>query len=101
MIELTVRLDEIDYDSLAEYLVPLFADKIDRGGILGGMLSKNKGMATGIVKTILSKMTQEQRDRLVAEQLTKNREKLLKAANEAAARQGIRGKVTGFDVANK
>jgi hypothetical protein len=101
MIELTIRLDEIDYDSLAEYLVPLFADQIDRGGILGGMLSKNKGMAVGIVKMILGKMTQQQRDKLVCEQLMKNQAKLLKTANEAVARQGIRGRVVDFDAAAK
>ena len=89
MIELTVRLDNIDYFSLAEYLVPLMTDQIDRGGILGSMMAKNPNMATGIVKTILGKMTQEQRDEFLCQQLEKNRDALIRKGTQAAARQRI------------
>jgi len=90
MIELTVRLDDIDYFSLAEYLVPLMTDQIDRGGILGSMLSKNPAMAEGIVKSILEKMTQEQRDEFVCRQLEKNRDFLIREGMKAAAEKHVR-----------
>ena len=89
MIELTVRLDNIDYDSVAEFLIPLLSDKIDRGGILGSMLAKNPEMATGVFKTILNKMTQEQRDELVVQQIQKNRDSLIRKGAQAAAKNGI------------
>ena len=41
MIELKLLVDEVDYDSLAETLLPLVQDKLrDSGGMLGGMLSR-------------------------------------------------------------
>ena len=56
MIELKILVDDIDYNSLTELLVPLLAEKLEKdgkGGILGGVLSGNRGMAVSMARTLL------------------------------------------------
>ena len=56
MIELKILVDDIDYNSLTELLVPLLAEKLEKdgkGGILGGVLSGNRNMAVSMARTLL------------------------------------------------
>ena len=88
MLELRILVDNIDYDSIAEYLIPVVAEKLrreDKGGILGSVLAGNPDMA----RTLLGAMSQEQKDRLLVQLVTKNREKLLDKGNRAARDKGI------------
>ena len=85
MLELRILVDNIDYDSIAEYLIPVVAEKLrreDKGGILGSVLA-------GMARTLLGAMSQEQKDRLLVQLVTKNREKLLDKGNRAARDKGI------------
>ena len=42
MIELKILLDEVDYRSLSEVLIPALAESMAKdGSVLGGMLSQN------------------------------------------------------------
>ena len=85
MIELKILIDEIDYDSVADFLVPLLVEKLkkeDRTGLFGSVLSGNSGL--------LEKLPQEKKDELVVQLLTKNRDKLLETGRTAAAKNGIR-----------
>ena len=91
MLELRILVDNIDYDSIAEYLIPVVAEKLrreDKGGILGSVLAGNPDMA-GMARTLLGAMSQEQKDRLLVQLVTKNREKLLDKGNRAARDKGI------------
>lgn len=93
MIELKILIDEIDYDSVADFLVPLLVEKLkkeDRTGLFGGLLSANTGMASNMARGLLEKMPQEKKDELVVQLLTKNRDKLLETGRTAAAKNGIR-----------
>ena len=55
MIELKLLVDEVDYDSLAETLLPLVQDKLrDSGGMLGGMLSGSVEPAFGILVVLMA-----------------------------------------------
>lgn len=92
MLELRVLLDDIDYGSLAEYLIPAVAEKLRRdqkGGILGSVLAGNPDMAASMAQKLLDTMSQEQKDQLVLQLLGKNREKLLDKGNELLRRRGI------------
>ena len=59
------------------------------GGILGSVLAGNPDMAAGMARTLLGAMSQEQKDRLLVQLVTKNREKLLDKGNRAARDKGI------------
>ena len=93
MIELKILIDEIDYDSVADFLVPLLVEKLkkeDKTGLFGSMLSGNSVMTSNMARGLLEKMPQEKKDELVVQLLTKNRDKLLETGRTAAAKNGIR-----------
>lgn len=79
MIELKILLDNIDYDSVADVLIPLLTEKMseEKGGILGGILAKNSAAATAMAHTLLKTMSQEKKDELLVELAAKHRDKLL------------------------
>ena len=68
MIELKILIDDVDYDSIAELLIPLLAESMGReqkGSILGGVLAGNSEMITSMARTLLHTMTQDKRDKLL------------------------------------
>ena len=93
MIELKILVDDIDYNSLTELLVPLLAEKLEKdckGGILGGVLSGNRNMAVSVARTLLNTMPQAKKDELVVQLINKNRDKLLQKGGALAAKNGVR-----------
>ena len=91
MLELRILVDNIDYDSIAEYLIPVVAEKLrreDKGGILVSM-SPIDPLQANVGQAALGAMSQEQKDRLLVQLVTKNREKLLDKGNRAARDKGI------------
>lgn len=96
MLELKILIDELDYDSVAELLVPALADSMaqDRkSGILGGVLSNNQEMLTSMARTLLHTMSQDKRDELLVQLINKNRDKLLEKGRAAAAQKGVQVKL--------
>ena len=92
MLELRILVDDIDYDSIAEYLIPAVAEKLrreEKGGILGNVLAGNPDVAASVARTVLGTMSQEQKDQLLVQLVTTNREKLLDKGNQAARSRGI------------
>ena len=93
MIELKILIDELDYDSIADYLIPVLAEsmaKERKGGVLGGVLAGNPEVFTSMARTLLHTMSQEKRDELLVQQLNKNRDKLLQKGGALAAKNGVR-----------
>ena len=99
MIELKILLDEVDYRSLSEVLIPALAESMAKdGSVLGGMLSQNKELAASLIKyitsaearTVLDKMPQEKKDELLVQLLNRNRDKLLEKGRTLAAENGVR-----------
>ena len=93
MIELKILIDELDYDSIADYLIPALAEsmaKERKGGVLGGVLAGNPEVFTSMARTLLHTMSQEKRDELLVQQLNKNRDKLLQKGGALAAKNGVR-----------
>ncbi len=92
MIELKILVDNIDYDSLADVLVPLVAEKMkegDKGGILGGILAKNPDTAAAMAHTLLKTMSQEKKDELLIQLAGKYRDKLLEKGRGLLESRGI------------
>ena len=85
MLELRILVDDIDYDSIAEYLIPAVAEELRRGGTAAG----NPDVAASVARTVLGTMSQEQKDQLLVQLVTKNREKLLDKGNQAVRSRGI------------
>ncbi|MBQ2061388.1 MAG: hypothetical protein II458_01810 [Oscillospiraceae bacterium] len=92
MIELKILVDNIDYDSLADVLVPLIAEKMkdgEKGGILGGILAKNPAAATSMAHTLLKTMSQQKRDEMLVQLSAKYRDKLLDKGRDLLDKRGL------------
>ena len=72
-------------------LLPLVQDKLrDSGAMLGGMLSGSPEMAAAMARTALRAMSQEKKDELLVQLVTKNRDKLLQKGSALAEKNGIK-----------
>ena len=92
MIELQVLIDDVDYASIAEFLISLLAESMGReqtGGILGGVLAGKPEMCTSMARKLLHTRTQDKRDELLVQLVNKNRDKLLEKGRKAAEEKGI------------
>lgn len=100
MIELKILVDEIDYPSLTDALLPLLAESMrdGKGGILGDVFAKNPDTAVSMARTVLSKMSQEKKDELLIQMMEKYRDKLLHAGEKALAHRDVHLKLCGFSV---
>lgn len=98
MLELRVLIDELDYDSLADFLVPILAEKLEEKGGFRAMIGKNRDALSGVAKQLLSSMSQEKKDELLIQLLREKKGFVLNKTNEAAARQGIGAKVLDVEV---
>ena len=93
MLELKILIDELDYDSIAEFLIPALAESMAReqkGCVLGGVLANNPEMLTSMARKLLGTMSQEKRDELLVQLINKNRDKLLEKGTRAAGEKWIR-----------
>ena len=92
MIEVRILLDDIDYDALAELLLPLIAEKLEEKGGFMALLGRNKDGMAGVARHLLKTMSQEKRDEFLLQLLQEKKTLVLKKANEKAAqlRTGVR-----------
>ena len=92
MIELKILVDNINYDSLADVLVPILAEKMkdgDKGGILGSILADHPEAASSMARTLLKTMSQEKKNELLVQLVGKNRDTLLKKGRGLLSRRGV------------
>ena len=92
MIEVRILLDDIDYDALAELLLPLIAEKLEEKGGFMALLGRNKDGMAGVARHLLKTMSQEKRDEFLLQLLQEKKPLVLKKATEKAAqlRTGVR-----------
>lgn len=83
MIKLEFVIDEVNYDRVAELLVPMLQKSSTFGGMLPG------GATTDLVKRWLNTLSQEKKEQLAVELLNANREKLMAKATQLLAEQGM------------
>lgn len=98
MLEIRAVIDDLDYDSLADFLVPILAEKLEEKGGFRALIAKNKDALSGVAKQLLSSMSQEKKDELLLQLLCEKKGLLLAKANDAVARRGIRAKVLDLEV---
>ena len=88
MIELTIKVDSVNYSDLAELLLPMLSDRLPKDGLMGRLLNSPE-RAEKLVKELLGRMTQEQKDELLVKYINQNRFKAMDKLEEAAARNGV------------
>lgn len=93
MITLQVQLDDLDYDMLVERFLPALTEQLRASGNPVGMLLSN-GMSAELAKRVVKGLSREQKDRLAADLINGNQEKIRGSIEQAAAQKGVSLKVT-------
>ena len=88
MIELTIRVDSINYTDLAELLLPMLSDRLPKDGLMGRLLNSPE-RAESLVKEILGRMSLEQKDELLVKYINQNSYKAMDKLEDMAARNGV------------
>lgn len=91
MLEVKILISDLDYDGVVELAAPLVAEKLSqKGGLMGRLAGSIDGLKKLIYNKYLVGKTQEERDQLAAELVTKNQKLLMEKATELAEKNGIR-----------
>lgn len=98
MIELTLQLEDLEYTDLLDKQMPVIFETMSKSGDISGPLKlacSSPEATTKIIKGLLKVMSRDQKEKLCCKIVNANREKLMRKANQLAARYGIEGNVTG------
>jgi len=98
MIEITLRVSEVDYDALVDVLSPLVAERMSqRGGILRKLMGKESRIGT-LAHGILKGKSYREKEALAVELAMKNREMLAEKLTELAHSNGISLQVDSLQI---
>ena len=92
MIEVTFRIESLDYTDKLDSQLPLVLEALSQSGSINPVLKlacNTPEASARIVKGILRTMSQDQKQRLATKIVNANREKLMRKLNEYAAGKGI------------
>ena len=98
MIELTLLVEDLEYTELLDKQMPVIFKTMSESGDISGPLKlacNSPEATTKIIKGLLKVMSRDQKEKLCCKIVNANREKLMRKANEFAARYGVEGKVVG------
>lgn len=92
MIHVDIAIEDIDFDSLIDQYLPFILEKL-RGSdnSLSRLLSA--GMPVGLAKAALHKLPQDAKERIAAELINKNSDRLRQKAEDFARTNGIGVKI--------
>lgn len=92
MIEVTFRIESLDYTDKLDSQLPLVLEALSQSGSINPVLKlacNTPEASSRIVKGILRTMSQDQKQRLATKIVNANREKLMQKLNEYASGKGI------------
>lgn len=92
MIEVTFRIESLDYTDKLDSQLPLVLEALSQSGNINPVLKlacNTPEASSRIIKGILRTMSQDQKQRLATKIVNANREKLMRKLNEYAAGKGI------------
>ena len=95
MIEVRITLDEIDYNELAEVLVPYVAEHMEKKGGVVGLLGRKPGAMTVMARQALKTMSQKKKDEYVLKMLADHKSTVMKKLNSS-----IKGYVSGVRISD-
>lgn len=104
MIEITFQIDDIDYDSAADVLLPLCAEKIVDGlenPMIKKLVSNNQQISIGMLKSFIGMMPQSKKDELVVKYFNKNKNEIADELIKLMAQYKIRLKIKDIKTSNK
>jgi len=101
MIEIKIKIKEVDYGAAADALLPILLDKLSTSSspIVKILLGKLKGMSGPAAKAALDMLPQETKDELAVTCLNHYRGEISKLLVSMAQQKGIKVQVENVEVA--
>ncbi|MDE6589398.1 MAG: hypothetical protein K2K53_03425 [Oscillospiraceae bacterium] len=101
MIEVKIKISEVDYGAAIDVLMPVLLDKLSSSSspIVKILLGKLKGLSGPAAKAALDMLPQETKDELAAACLNHYSEEISKLMVNVAQQKGINVQVENVEVA--
>lgn len=101
MIEVKIKISEVDYSAAVDVLMPVLLDKLSSSTnpIVSLVLGKAKGLPANAAKAALDVLPQETKDELAAACLNHYSEEIAKLMTSMAMQKAIKIQVDGVEVA--
>ena len=100
MIEIKIKIDEVDYDSAVSTLIPMLLKKQARNNPIFEVLKKIEGLPVGAAKAALKVLPRDTKDELAVACLNNYSENISKELVKLLGKNGIRLKVQGIHVSS-
>ena len=98
MLEVKILLSDLDYDDVADLVVPLVSDRLAaKGGLIGKIAGKKEELLKAVHK-FLSQKNQDERDQFLAELVTKERSLIIEKAADFAEKKGVKVQICDISV---
>ncbi len=100
MIELKIKLDDIDYSGIAELAMPIVKAKLaESGNFFGGLIGKHMPEAAinEALSSFLKFLTPEQRDEVALSLINKYEKKIVEILQKTALNNGVNLTVKGLN----
>lgn len=101
MIEIKIKLDDIDYSGIAELAIPIVKEKLgEQGGFLGGLVGNHvpASALSGALNGFLKFLSQEQRDDIALSIINRYETQILELLQNTASDKGVKMTVKEFSV---
>ena len=101
MIDVKIKISEVDYAAAMDVLMPVLVDKLAASAnpIAAIVLGKAKGLSTSAEKAALEVLPQETKDELAVACLNHYSEEISKLMVDMALRKNIKVQVEGVEIA--
>ena len=98
MLEVKILLSDLDYDDVADLVVPLVSDRLAaKGGLIGKIAGKKEDLLKAVHK-FLSQKNQDERDQFFFFFFTKKRSLILEKAADFAEKKGVKVQICDISV---
>ena len=94
MIQISITLDDVDFDGLIDQYLPFLLEKLKNGDGPGSLLSA--GVPAGLARSALHRLPQDKKERLAAELINKNSDRLAEKIEDLARENGVGIKIGGI-----
>lgn len=100
MIEMKIKVSDIDYGSAADVLLPMLLEKLSSSAdpLTASLLGKLKGLSGGAAKAALSFLPQDVKDELAVACLNHYSDEISRIMVSFAEQKGIGLQVSGVEV---
>jgi hypothetical protein len=93
MIEIKLRVGDVDYDSLAELLLPAVFEQMGQGAdspLWSRLLFSSQGLTEAAAKAVLKKLSRDKKEEILVKYINKNGSVFAEAFKQMAYDRGIR-----------